>query len=83
MIRYNARERIDARSALKHRYFDELREEAENKENYDGSERVHICQNRQQNGDITALKDFTNEDPTRPLRYAKEPECNGDKNMHS
>lgn len=80
MIRYNSRERIDARTALNHRYFNELNTEVTDKENCGGSERIRLWQNKQQNGDMTALKDSTNEDLIRPWRCAKESEYNGDTN---
>lgn len=77
MIKYNSHERIDAQSALNHEYFDELKESTENKENYAGNDQINSSQNKLQNGDLTALKDSTNEDATRPLRYVKESENNG------
>ena len=79
MLKYNPHERIIAQSALDLPYFDELKEPIENKENvaeYDQHSNCHAS--KQQNGDVTALKDSTNEDSTRSLKCVRESDSSSD-----
>ena len=75
LIKYNPHERIDARSALNHPYFQDFVEQSEDKENENVPSGYHL---KETSNDMNALKDCTNDDITRRLRCSNEPEWNGD-----
>lgn len=82
MITYNPHQRIGARAALDHPYFKELRDSNENKENYDAKNIATSAHNvkQKQDDDVTmvALKDSTNDDPLKRLKYSHDQDPVGD-----
>ncbi|XP_028404431.1 cyclin-dependent kinase 4-like [Dendronephthya gigantea] len=78
LIKYNPHDRIKARVALNHPYFQDFAEVTENKENCNGETYHSGYHTKETNGDMTALKDSTNDDSSRKLRCSNEADCNND-----